>query len=139
MIVLDASVVIAFLAADSHGPAARAFFAQTLDDDLRMNELTLAETLVGPARAGRTDVALAHLRRLRIGTVSLTDPVTLARLRADTSLRMPDAVVLHCALTHGAALATFDRTLAARAAELGVVVLPRPAPSRGGGDDAPSG
>lgn len=138
MIVLDASVVIAFLAADSHGPAARAFFAQTLEDDLRMNELTLAETLAGPARAGRTDVALAHLHRLRIGAVPLTDPIALARLRADTGLRMPDAVVLHCALAHHAALATFDRTLAARARELGVVVLPRPAQSGRGDLDVPA-
>ncbi len=44
------------------------------------------------------------------------DPVELARLRAETRLKMPDCVVLAYARSHDVAVATFDETLAAAAA-----------------------
>ncbi len=49
MIVLDASVLIAFLDSDdTHHAAAEQLLTQAVDDDLAVNSLTLAEVLVAP-------------------------------------------------------------------------------------------
>ena len=54
MIVLDASVFIAYLDRDDdHHAAAETLLARAIDDDLGVNPLTLAEVLVGP-RSGRS-------------------------------------------------------------------------------------
>ncbi len=51
MIVLDASVLIAFLDSDdTHHAAAEQLLTQAVDDDLAVNSLTLAEVLVAPVR-----------------------------------------------------------------------------------------
>ena len=93
--------------------------------ELLPHPLTLAECLVGPARVGREAEALRVIETLGIASVRVTDeqPLALARLRADTSLRMPDCCVLAAALETGASLATFDATLARVASERGVVVV----------------
>ena len=50
MIVLDASVLIAYLdGSDDHHEAAERLLAAAIDDDLGVNPLTLAEVLVVPA------------------------------------------------------------------------------------------
>ena len=49
-------------------------------------------------------------------------PLTLAKLRASTSLKLPDCCVLAAAIETGATLATFDATLAKAAPEHGVAV-----------------
>ena len=54
--------------------------------------------------------------------VPAEQPLTLAKLRAGTSLRLPDCCVLAAAMETGAALATFDATLAKVAAEHGITV-----------------
>ncbi len=67
MIVLDASVLIAFLdSEDNHHAAAQQLLTQAVDDDLAVNSLTLAEVLVAPVRDSRLDALLAALHALEV-------------------------------------------------------------------------
>jgi len=67
MIVLDASVLIAYLdGEDAHHAAAEALLAQAIEDDLGANSLTLAEVLVVPVRNDRLDMAKTALGDLEI-------------------------------------------------------------------------
>lgn len=125
MIVLDANILIAHLdAADMNHERAGAILlsAATDDEDVAASPITLAEVLVGPARAGRLEQALAALRQLGVISVDLpTDaPAQLAELRAATALRLPDCCVLLAATQTGAAVATFDATVANAATRRGV-------------------
>jgi len=87
--------------------------------------LTLAEVLVGPARAGRLQAAQAALGDLGISEISLAgEAVTLAALRVETDRRLPDCCVLAAArLTRAGAILTFDRKLAGAARLLGLKLL----------------
>lgn len=126
VIVLDASVVIAYLDAnDAHHRRAVALMEQAADDELAMGSLTLAEVLVAPARAGQLDDVHASLAELGIIERPLPhgSAVHLATLRARTGLRMPDCCVLMTAKEASAALATFDDRLAREAAAVGIQVL----------------
>lgn len=101
MIVLDASVVISHLAGDVH--SSQALDIIDAEEELALHPLTL-ECLVGPARVGREAEALRIIETLGIATVPVTDqPLALARLRAETSLRLPGCCVLAAALETGAA------------------------------------
>ncbi|MFV0496496.1 type II toxin-antitoxin system VapC family toxin [Mycobacterium sp.] len=123
MIVLDASVLIAFLAGDdAHHGAAEEFIADAVDEELAVNPLTLAEVLVAPVRDGRLDTVVAALAALEVRELSFPDEtsVPLARLRAETGLKMPDCCVLLAAEAHRAGIATFDRRLAALARQRGI-------------------
>lgn len=120
MIVLDASLLIAHLdAADDNHASASALVEAAADDTLAANPLTLAEVLVGPARAGRLDEMQAALRDLEVEEVPFPadTSVRLARLRADTGLKLPDCCVLLAAEQRGAAVASLDVRLC-RAAEV---------------------
>lgn len=113
MIVLDASVVIAYLApADAHHRAAEEFLLNATVE-LLVNPVTLAEILVFPARENRLDEALAALAD--IGVVESPFPPNAARnlalLRAFTGLKMPDCCVLLTAMDRSATLASFDDQL----------------------------
>ena len=99
---LDASVLLAhFDDTDPHSEAAAAILADA--DELAASTITLAEVLVGAARAGRLDEQLAAISRLQITELPLKHgaAAALARLRADTGLRMPDCCILHAALSAG--------------------------------------
>ena len=126
MIVLDASVLIAYLDADDaqHEPA-EALLAREIDDEFAVNPLTLAEVLVGPARTGRLDAASSALRDLRIAErpFPADTAVRLARLRVDTGLRMPDCCVLLAAQDAVARVAAFDERLIRAAGKLGIPAL----------------
>jgi predicted nucleic acid-binding protein len=127
VIVLDASVLIAFLdGGDAHHEAARALLAEHVDDDLAVHPLNLAETLVGPVRQGRVDVALRALRDLEVTALSspADSALRLAELRASTNLRMPDCCVLLAAEQVGATVASFDGRLNAAARHRGLAALP---------------
>lgn len=128
MIVLDASVLIAHLdASDAHHERAGALLLDVADEPLGASPLSLAEVLVGPARAGQLDRATAVLTQLAVTNVRLDEdaPARLAVLRAGTSLKLPDCCVLLAAeQTHGA-IATFDDRLATAARERGFVVRDR--------------
>lgn len=129
MIVLDASVLIAYLdAADAHHQAAEALLAGVLDDDLGANPVTLAEVLVMPARTRKLETALSVLRDLDVESLPFPADaaVRLAELRASTSLKMPDCCVLLAAADNAASIATFDARLvqAAETRKLRVATLP---------------
>jgi predicted nucleic acid-binding protein len=128
VIVMDACVLIAFFnAADAHHDRARLVLRETAGHERAASPITLAEVLVGPARTGRLDEARDALDKLRITQVAigLDAPSRLARLRADTGLKLPDCCVVLAALDGAAqAIATLDDRLAAASRDLGFLVLP---------------
>ncbi len=119
--VLDASILLAYFdGRDAHTDAANAILQDA--DGLAASVLTLAETLVGAHAAGRMQEQLDALADLEIRPqpIGHSDAATLARLRSQTGLKMPDCCVLHAAQQLGAdAIATRDRPLAAAARTLG--------------------
>ncbi|HWR48243.1 MAG TPA: type II toxin-antitoxin system VapC family toxin [Pseudonocardiaceae bacterium] len=130
MIVLDASVLIAhFDATDSRHDRAAELLLLAADQDrpLGASPITLAEVLVGPARAGRIDRAAVALDQLRVRPVTLPQdaPSRLATLRAATTLTMPDCCVLLAADQVADAIATFDDRLAEAARDHGLAVWGR--------------
>ncbi len=114
MIVLDASVLIAYLDSDDkHHVAAESLLIEAVDDDLAVNPLTLAEVLVVPARDGRLEPTQAALHDLDVAELPFPSDtaVRLARLRASTGLKMPDCCVLLAAEDAAATVASFDERL----------------------------
>ncbi len=124
MIVLDASALIAQLdQTDPHHERTRELLAQSSDQARGASVITLAEALVAPARAGRLDEAQTALRDLAVRPIELNvgAAASLALLRAETGLRMPDCCVLHAAAITGAeTIATFDARLARAARTRGL-------------------
>jgi predicted nucleic acid-binding protein len=123
VIVLDASVLIAHLGAtDALHDRAVELLVDAADEPLGVSPVTLAEVLVGPARADRLEAAQAAIDELEVAVVSLGDnaPARLATLRAATGLRLPDCCVLLAAETVNAEIATFDDRLALSATDLGL-------------------
>jgi len=128
VIVLDASVLIAYLDGDdSHHMAAESLLAEAVDDDLGVNPLTLAEVLVVPARAGRLEPTQGALRDLEVDELPFPPDtaVRLARLRAGTGLKMPDCCVLLAAEDAAATIASFDDRLVQTADARNVPVFGR--------------
>lgn len=126
MIVIDASVLIAhFDARDAQHKRAAHTLSTVGGEVLGASTITLAEVLVGPARAGRLDDARVALRDLGVDDLDLpADAATqLATLRAQTNLRLPDCCVLLSAQLEHASLLTFDKRLGKRAKQIGVNVL----------------
>lgn len=127
VIVLDASVLIAYLDADdSQHAAAETLLAREIDD-LAANPLTLAEVLVVPVRDNRLDLVLSVLRDLAIEAPPFPADaaVRLAQLRATTRLKMPDCCVLLTAEDAGARVASFDARLAQAAEDRDLPALRR--------------
>jgi predicted nucleic acid-binding protein len=123
VIVLDATVLIAHLdAGDAHHDAAEARLLELAHEPFGASSITLAELLVGPARAGR--LADAHAALLTLGVSELRLPVDaaerLAALRVATELKLPDCCVLLAAEEVGARVVSFDARLAREAAERGL-------------------
>ena len=124
MIVLDAGVLIAHLSVnDVHRDAA--FAILDTEEDLVIHPLSLAEALVHPARRGTELVDLARIDSIGLmrREEHIDEAVHIARLRAVSSLKLPDCAVLATAEAFGATLATFDRRLADIARDRGVTVL----------------
>ena len=127
MIVLDASVLIAYLDSDdSHHAAAEALLAEAVDDDIAANPLTLAEVLVAPARHGNLDLAQTALRALEVSELPFPPDtsVRLAQLRARTGLKMPECCVLLAAEQATATIASFDDRLRQAATDRNLFLLP---------------
>ena len=123
MIVLDASVLIAHLdGSDRHHAKARSLLEANSGEPLGASPITLAETLVSPARAGRLGDAEAALQRLGIQELPLGQgaPGQLAELRAEVGLKMPDCCVLLAAQDHEGIVASFDSDLLSAAGRLGL-------------------
>ena len=119
--VLDASILLAYFdESDAHTNAAKAILENA--DGLAASVITVAESLVGAAAAGRLDEQLEAFTDLEIRQVSIGSDAapTLAHLRSTTSLKMPACCVLHAATTIGAeAIGTRDASLAKAAQERG--------------------
>jgi len=125
MIVLDACVLAAFAdPSHTHHANAKAIMART--EPFAMSALTGTEVMVpNPHQAPHTTYWADLFAAFGIRVISLTeaDMSALAALRAASGVRMPDAVVLHTALTCSASLATFDTALAKVAATRGVAIV----------------
>ncbi len=92
MIVLDASVLIAYLDADdNHHADAKALLAGATEEELRINPLTLAEVLVVPIRNDCLEQMQTALRDLEVEEMPFPHDtaVRLAHLRASARLKMP--------------------------------------------------
>ena len=125
IVVLDASALIALLSSDdSHHEWAVRMFLDTTAWQFQMSVLNQAEAMVHPTRAGKQEQFLEAIHNLRIdiAPVEASDGLEIAKMRAQTNLRMPDALVLHQALKVHGAIATTDKELAqqARARSVGV-------------------
>lgn len=123
MIVLDASVLIGHLdASDPHHVGAGNLLEASGEEMLGASAITLAETLVSPARAGRLSDAEATLQRLGVSELSLGEnaPSRLAQLRAKVGMKLPDCCVLLAAQEHAGTVASFDSDLLAAAGKLGL-------------------
>lgn len=125
MIVLDASVLIGHLDGnDLHHDRARGLLEASGASPLGASPISLAETLVAPARTGRLEAARDALERIGIAELELRAdaPVRLAQLRADTGRKLPDCCVLLAAQDHEGAVASFDMDLLKTARALGLEV-----------------
>ena len=126
MIVLDASVLIGHLdARDPHHAKATALLDATDAEPLGASTITLAETLVAPARAKRLDEAMTALERLGVEDLGLGEdaPAQLAELRAGTGRKLPDCCVLAVARQYDGSVASFDVDLCKTARKLGLKVV----------------
>lgn len=125
MIVLDASVLIGHLdGRDRHHKRATSLLLENAGASLGASSISLAETLVAPARSGKLDAARDALEMLSIHELSFVAgaPARLARLRAETGLKLPDCCVLLAAQDHDGAVASFDSALCRSASALGLPV-----------------
>lgn len=127
MIVLDASVLIAHLdARDLHHARAEALLEESGAEPLGASAITLAETLVAPARVGKLEVAMAALDRLGVTELDLGADAArrLAELRAETARKLPDCCVLAAAEELGGTVASFDVELIKAAGHRGLKTIP---------------
>ena len=120
MIVLDANVVIGHLEpSNTLHSRAKSLIVRAIKDQqqLAAHPFTLGEVLVGAAKKGvENAVFLAVTEGLEVEVLqdmSSRWPLDIARVRAQTGLRMPDAVVFEAAKRLDAMVATFDKQLAA--------------------------
>lgn len=127
MIALDASFVIALRSRhEPHSRLASAVIDEDVPRTLLIHPLTLAEVLVGPARADREVAVRDALLESGVTTwePDADEPLRIARLHATTGLKLPDCVVLALAEHSGAALASFDDRLRMVARARGLRVVP---------------
>jgi predicted nucleic acid-binding protein len=123
VIVLDASVLIAHLNdSDKHHRKAESLLEAVSDEPWGASAVTLAETLVTPARAGYLEEMETVLVGLDVQELPLGSgaPGRLAEMRAALGLKMPDCCVLLAAQNNDATLASFDVGLLAAARKLGL-------------------
>jgi predicted nucleic acid-binding protein len=125
VIILDASVLIAHLDGhDAHHERAGQLLTANVGTSFGASTISLAETLVGPARSGKSQLARDALDRLAVEELAFGRDASarLASLRAETGLKLPDCCVLLAAQDHDGAVASFDADLTRRAQELGLAV-----------------
>jgi len=125
MIVLDANILIGlFDPADAQHAKAESLLRDHAGEPLAMSAMTLAEFLIRPTIAGVADKAELFIANMGIVVCPLLadDSRHLARMRAESGLKMPDAVVLWLAQSSSASLMTLDQRLAQVAADGGIAV-----------------
>jgi predicted nucleic acid-binding protein len=126
VIILDASVLIAHLdERDAHHERAKSLIAETGGEPLGVSTISLAETLVAPARANRLADANNAIERLGVRELPTAEgsSARLAQLRCDTGRRLPDCCVLLAATEFRGTVASFDQALVAAAGDLGLRTL----------------
>lgn len=126
VVVLDASALIALVSSsDPHHKWALEMFRDTASFDLQMTALSQAEALVHPARNGKLDKFMKTFSALALVVTPIegSDASKLATLRATTTLKMPDACVLHQAMKVKGSIATTDNQLAQAAKSKGIGVF----------------
>ncbi len=118
MIVVDASVLLAFLNPnDVHHTAAVSVLSEAVPP-LLIHPMTAAEVLVAAVRRGVADVVWGDLIAIGVEIDRMPDdPMALALLRVETGCKMPDCCVLLSAQRRNGAVATFDERLRASAAK----------------------
>lgn len=125
IVALDASALIALLSSDDlHHDWAKGMFLDTVTWQFQMSVLNQAEAMLHPTKTGKIQNYLDAVNNLRIEIVPVesSDGSDLAKLRAETNLRMLDVLVLHQALKIDGSIATTDKDMAkaARARSIGV-------------------
>ena len=112
MIVVDASVLIAFLDPnDAHHSAAVEILAAA-SPPLLVHPITAAEVLVAAVRNDVADAVWADLMAIGVELDDTPiDPLLLATFRVKTGCKMPDCCVLASAAARHIAVATFDDRL----------------------------
>ncbi len=125
-IVFDANVVIALLDSTHvrHDDAMR-FYVNCAAEPLYLSALTYAEILALPAKANKHKAFAENLKSAGFEVVALSaeSAIALAKCRADSQLKMPDACVLSVAKSLDAAVVTLDLQLVAAAKKFRVPVL----------------
>lgn len=125
-VIADASWVAALRdPADAHHVEAVANHRQLGAEVIVLAPLTLAECLVGPARQGVVQEAETALRAaFEISEDDDSAPRRWAMCRAETGLKLPDAIVLETARHEGIeSVATFDTRLALASRKAGIRVI----------------
>lgn len=120
-LVLDSSVLIAYLGADEPiSPVARELVQEFLGserNDAVLSTLAAGEILVDPAKRGtQREVAfdIMDMPGLQLRSVDFLVAAEAARIRSEIGLRMPDAVVVATGvLTGSQILVTNDQRMAA--------------------------
>jgi predicted nucleic acid-binding protein len=119
VIILGASVLIAHLdGRDALHARAEEELQAAAEEPFGSSTITLAEVLVGPARHDRLSIAAAAIEALGVAEIPLgaDAPARLARLRAQTGLKLPDCCVLLAAQDAAArSILSFDERLVAAA------------------------
>lgn len=129
LIVLDANVIIAFLDEKNvHHSRSIDLLSEYEFAPWVMHEVTLAEVLAGPAKAGTVAAEKVWAAIQELGVISAeseVSPLGVATLRAETGLPIPDCLVILTADGPDSEnqIMTFDEPLAAKASELGYSVL----------------
>lgn len=125
VVVLDANMLIALCRdSDAHHGWALDVFRITQGSDLVVSAMTYSEFLIRPKRENVLDRLLRNIEQLglEITPISVNNALSLTEVRAETNLRMPDAVVLQTAIEYGGAIATTDKQLAKVARERNIAV-----------------
>ena len=109
-ILLDTSAVLAYLnASEAASPAATVViddFVRTGRNRATISVVSVAETLVYPVAAGAAavrivDAFLLHFPNLTVSSIDYAIAREAARLRAQTNLKTPDALIIATALSEG--------------------------------------
>ena len=112
MIVVDASVLIAFLDPNDAHHSAAVEILEDASPPLLVHPITAAEVLVAAVRNDVADAVWADLLAIGVEVDDTPiDPLILAKLRVKTGCKMPDCCVLATAATRQAVVATFDGRL----------------------------
>jgi predicted nucleic acid-binding protein len=125
VIVFDAGVLIAIEQPDdAHHAAALRFLEANADDRFVAGGVALAESLVHAVTTGEAEDVLDDYELLGIEPLDVGggSAGAVARIRAETRLRMPDALVIYACEREQAELVTTDAALATAATARGIRV-----------------